>query len=433
MRELVVNPFAAHLARIASNVREDLRWPSPEFGFVLYWSALETSSLFDDVPTSFTSTEALRRLSEAPVLASYGFLLGLEDLPFGQTVVDQWDEGMRRIVDRDAFPADRASFVFRPLELLGLALGCTHKTINAESITWLKGVLQRAEEKYEDSGVWDFLLGSFGAFALQVPWKPRGVRLMDLSLTELSLLSLLQKHSPSFVASLLGNTSDDQLAHQVVARYLDDSSTIPETGRLAICCLAVRRALHQCVVPLPSQQFLGEPSMRDPKKVFVVHGRNAMAVKAMKLFLQAMKLEQLEFDEVKNEIGGSVSIFEIVRTGMERAQGIVVIFTPDELAKLRDDLVLSHDKTVERERWQPRPNVILEAGMALALDPRRTILLILGDADICSDLSGIHVIHVTNGSRKRLYDALIGVGCTAPKFMPDWSDPAMCGDFDAAR
>src|SRR5260370_34404358 len=101
----------------------------------------------------------------------------------------------------------------------------------------------------------------------------------------------------------------------------------------------------------------------NPKRVFIVYGRNDKAYNAMKLFLQSLKLDPLTFDEVRNELGGAPFVGNIVRAGMDRAQAIIVLLTPDEYACLRPSLGSEHDKSEDTARWQPRPNVILEAGM----------------------------------------------------------------------
>jgi len=173
---------------------------------------------------------------------------------------------------------------------------------------------------------------------------------------------------------------------------------------------------------------------RDPRKVFIVHGRNTLARDAIVLFLRALKLDALDFDEVRNELRGSPFVGDVVRLGMERAQGIVVVFTPDEYACLHPTLVDTHDAVVERERWQARPNVLLEAGMALGIDEHRTILVVLGDVSLASDLYGRHFVRLNNSvpARERLKYALQGVGCIVGKETPGWHDTRIAGDFDAA-
>jgi len=156
-------------------------------------------------------------------------------------------------------------------------------------------------------------------------------------------------------------------------------------------------------------------SFPDPRRVFIVYGRNTKAYDAMRLFLQSLKLDPLTFDEVRNTLRGSPFVGDVVRAGLERAQGIIVLFTPDEYACLRPSLSSAHDAENDLERWQPRPNVILEAGMALAISEQRTILVLLGKGVVlASDLLGRHYINVDNDpkSRARLRDALAGIGCS---------------------
>lgn len=85
---------------------------------------------------------------------------------------------------------------------------------------------------------------------------------------------------------------------------------------------------------------------------------------------------------------GSPYIGEVLDKGFEITQAIVVLFTGDDLAKLNPDL-LSSGENVEELTPQPRPNVILEAGMALGKNPDRTIIVQIGDMRNISDLQGV--------------------------------------------
>lgn len=124
---------------------------------------------------------------------------------------------------------------------------------------------------------------------------------------------------------------------------------------------------------------------------------------------------------------------EVVREGLRRAQAMVVLFTPDEYAALRPGLYENSDSGEDKQRWQPRPNVILEAGMALALDERRTILVVLGRVPLPSDLHGRLFISLDNSPRERgsLRDALVGIGCDVDRYTQDLYDLTLAGNFES--
>jgi hypothetical protein len=86
----------------------------------------------------------------------------------------------------------------------------------------------------------------------------------------------------------------------------------------------------------------------------------------------------------------------VVFKAIQTADAIVALFTPDEHAALYPpddpDGTLAHPK---QERWQARPNVIFEAGIALGSRPEHTVLATLGaDVELFSDVDGKHVVRL---------------------------------------
>jgi predicted nucleotide-binding protein len=168
------------------------------------------------------------------------------------------------------------------------------------------------------------------------------------------------------------------------------------------------------------------------KKVFIIHGRNIAARNAVEMFVRALALEPLDFDQVAADLGGSVFIGDVVRAGLKQAQAIVAIFTPDECAALHPAF-RSPTNAHEDLRWQARPNVIFEAGMAYGMSPERTVLVTFGhDVRLFSDVSGIHIVPVGNDvkSRGKLRQKLIGIGCAIDERADAWTDAARSGDFE---
>jgi hypothetical protein len=171
----------------------------------------------------------------------------------------------------------------------------------------------------------------------------------------------------------------------------------------------------------------------DSKKVFVIHGRNFAAKNAVEQFLRTLKLEPVDFDELAADLGACF-LGDIVREGMKRAQGILALFTADEFASLRAECHQEQDTDEDKSRWQARPNVIFEAGMAYGIAPERTILVVLGnETKLFSDVSGIHLTYLDNSqnSRGRFRQKLIGARCAVDLRTDAWLDPKCAGDFDA--
>lgn len=171
---------------------------------------------------------------------------------------------------------------------------------------------------------------------------------------------------------------------------------------------------------------------RNAKRVFVIYGRNRSAYSAMVSFLQSLGLDAQDFTEVGDEVGASAFIGDIVQGGMDRAQAYVVLLTPDERAALHPKLRKGGDSGEESERWQARPNVLLEAGMALAIAPKRTLLVVLGKVALPSDLAGRRYIRLDNstGTRKELKEGLKAIGCPI-KEAGQWHTTDIAGDFEA--
>ena len=171
---------------------------------------------------------------------------------------------------------------------------------------------------------------------------------------------------------------------------------------------------------------------RDPKAVFVVHGRNEAARDTMFAFLKSIGLLPLDWESLVRLTGkGAPYVGEVLDAGFKRATAAVVLFTPDDEARLRPQFHSVNEPNYEKElTGQPRPNVILETGMALALAKDRTILVEFGALRPISDISGRHVVRINNSehTRKELASRLETAGCPVCLEGEAWKSE---GDFDA--
>lgn len=160
------------------------------------------------------------------------------------------------------------------------------------------------------------------------------------------------------------------------------------------------------------------------RKVFVVHGRDTQARDDIFQFLRAIGLHPIEWSEAIQLTGkSSPYIWEILERAFSEAHAILVLFTPDDEAYLRESLRSENDLTHETQlSGQARPNVLFEAGMAMGRSEDRTVLVELGVLRPFSDIAGRHTIKLNNTSQRRqeLAQRLQAAGCPVNLEGTDW-------------
>ena len=165
-------------------------------------------------------------------------------------------------------------------------------------------------------------------------------------------------------------------------------------------------------------------------KVFIIHGRDLIARDELVKFIKALGLQHLSFERVAAKLGPAPFVADIVLKGINDAAIVIALFTPEEHAAFFDPETSEYRGVEPGEaRWQARPNVIFEAGVALGVARDRTILVTLGsDVQLFSDIGGVHFIPLTASQGKwLLYERIEGiVGALKP--VADWERAA---DFAA--
>jgi predicted nucleotide-binding protein len=173
--------------------------------------------------------------------------------------------------------------------------------------------------------------------------------------------------------------------------------------------------------------------MRDARRVMVVHGRNREARTAIFLFLRALGLAPIEWEQAVAATGtGSPHNLSAVRAAMDTAQAVLVLLTAEERAGLLSQLADDDDENEIQLRGQPRQNVVLEAGMAMGIDQERTILVELGPIRQASDFAGLNTVRLTNDptTRAGLRSRLITAGCAVDETSADYLGVGGGGDFE---
>ncbi|GGX04948.1 hypothetical protein GCM10010297_28120 [Streptomyces malachitofuscus] len=228
---------------------------------------------------------------------------------------------------------------------------------------------------------------------------------------------------------------DDQLAYLAVAAERA-ALTSASGGQPAV---APNPTPGPAPAPEPPAEAPGEPGLStgtedsDPaRNVFVVHGRDEPARRAVFDFLRTIGLNPLEWEEVVRRTGKATpTLGEAVARTIPLARAVVVLLTPDDVVHLHPGLHGPREPRAEREPGlQARPNVLLELGMALAFQPSRTVLLQFGELRPATDLGGLNHITVTDTPdfRSKLASRLELAGCPVRRQGQDWLS---AGDFGA--
>lgn len=160
--------------------------------------------------------------------------------------------------------------------------------------------------------------------------------------------------------------------------------------------------------------------------IFVVHGRDLEARTATFDFLRALGLDPREWEEwVARTQKGTPYTGEVLDVAFAEAHAVLVLMTPDDLARAQPQYLQDGDQAWERvDTGQAQANVLFEAGMAFGRRPERTIIVELGSLRPFSDVGGRNVIRMDDSveSRARLRARLKTAQCPIDEETDAWRE-----------
>ncbi|WP_460434256.1 TIR domain-containing protein [Angustibacter speluncae] len=169
------------------------------------------------------------------------------------------------------------------------------------------------------------------------------------------------------------------------------------------------------------------------RSVFLVHGRDMIARDALVELLRAFDLRVVDWDEASRATGVATPYTgDVISAGMRDSDVVIVLFTPDDIAQAHPRYHQPNDPRDELEpTGQARLNVVFEAGMAMALDRDRVVLVEVGAVRAMSDTAGLNVLRLKDdtSSRRRLASRLRTAGLAVHTDHDDWQD---AGNFGAS-
>ncbi len=218
----------------------------------------------------------------------------------------------------------------------------------------------------------------------------------------------------------------ESIAQRLPEWFPPGDTTSPVPSPAAPDAVAARSAARARVQPNDGQDMA--PTI-DPRAVMVIYGHDIDANNALFDWLRRIGLKPLEFSQLVQATGTATPYTgDAVRKAFDVAQAVIAFFTPDE--RVRERWSLSERN--HAWRLQARPNVLIEAGMALVTHPDRTVLVLLGPQELPSDLAGRHYIRLDHNDARPLHDLATRLhkvaGCETDITGTSWLDPHLFPD-----
>lgn len=217
---------------------------APEAGFAAFVHSKSGAS----VPETVGRLDAAR-LKDAPYLSACGYRLFLGSIK-EKSDIDAWKAGLKDLQRRDPFAADRQTFFFRPLELLGLSLGisCLYP-VGATEQSWIVNHLESDEGKAAYSGpdAWGMMAFSLASHILKpasvIQLKPYQFPALDAATH--ALLAWLTMMFPNLVDA---SGWDSQVnGDQLLSRALTENWEDLHAGKAVVVSAAIRLLIGKSI------------------------------------------------------------------------------------------------------------------------------------------------------------------------------------------
>ena len=238
--------FGHVLDGLLAVIRSEWTWPSPEVGFAR--QIFEQSGEPMPVPEDRDLWPVHDRLVHAPALAATGYLLGGQGRVLRPEWQKAWGTGFERLSERDAFPIDRMSFAFRPIYVLGLAVGAANcPVVGEKGRDWIRGVIRRLLQDGSTEPWADLIYGT-AAQAVGVKWRDRLLVQLDGAAPE--VLGLLRWLTVMRSAAGAGGLADLRLLDAELVRRCAAGLPPPsDVARAAVIYNSLCQAVEDTSAP----------------------------------------------------------------------------------------------------------------------------------------------------------------------------------------
>lgn len=236
---------------------EAFTWPSPNSGFALF--VLRQANIEPSTVMVESMSADCMLQPNSPLLAALGYRIGVDN-QFASRVKDEWLGAIDRLAQRDPFPADRQSFGFRPIELLGITLGL-FQVGDSSKKEWIQGVLATANAA-ASSDAWTQMLLAIASHHAGLSIS-LGSGFTGLSASELGLRRWLAESRVAGVE--LRPELDEALLCACIIGTLDAD----ECARATILAVSLEAAVRRSVATCIGANWLADRSRVESESVVI--------------------------------------------------------------------------------------------------------------------------------------------------------------------
>jgi hypothetical protein len=136
MSGLATSATAAIIEAANTVLQSPSPWPQPASGLARRILLRAGQPLPQSMLVSLRQTSAAL-LRRTPEIAAFGYTLDIAEA----STVALWIEAIEHLRGRDIFPADRQSFIFNPIEILGVAAGISLPSVPSVYREWLANTI----------------------------------------------------------------------------------------------------------------------------------------------------------------------------------------------------------------------------------------------------------------------------------------------------
>lgn len=240
MNQLVASATAEAVEAAKAMLQLPDDWPSSASGFAyrIFGQTGTPKPAFMERPLKQTTAALLRR---TPELAGFGYVIDLCD----EAVKAQWSEAIGHLRGREIYPSDRQSFIFNPVEILGIAAGVTALGLASNGHReWLgKVIVQGLNE-----GQFRTSLSRMAARAALNEVNGTAESEPELDLSSLGTPELIIAASMNLSFGRESLLDSEQVERIVVDRLMTERLTICDVAEAATILILLRRIMSRIVI-----------------------------------------------------------------------------------------------------------------------------------------------------------------------------------------